>query len=232
MSNAFFSSFLPLTCSILISFNLPPLFPFRYTSSESANLPFCDYEYLDPQTCPSEFHLLARKLKEMDTKFFADLSVNEKKSCLFRVEITYDLNLCKLAGVDLSLFPELRRVSPADLSKMQEREFSFQKRNIDKMQPKLVSDFRTAVICEHSDNLLFLLIWFSGTILSVKAIVRFTTYPFLNQYCHDITKKRAQTPSTVQKAACKALTNALAGLNWKKNNVKIMLLEFFWSFII
>ena len=185
-----------------------------YTTAESSNLPFSDYEYMDAQNQHSAlFNLLCQKLCNTDTKFFADAAQHQRKSYLFQVEISYNLNMAKLIALDLSAFPELRKVAASELSNLQRGEFISARRNVDRQPPKLVSDCHNSVITEHIDNLLFLLVWFSATIVRVKCCVQFTIYPFMHNYCNDMAQKRANSASKVQKAYLKCITNALAGMH-------------------
>ena len=157
------------------------------------------------------FQELCQRLSSVDTEYFATLAQRDRKSFVFQVEIVYDLNLAKLTALDLSAFPEQRKVFPHELSNYQRQDFSKTKRNINTMPAKLVSDCHSTIITEHVDNLLFLLVWFSAQIIRVRSCVQFTTYPFLRTYCHDIAKKRTESISKVQKDYCKLLTNSLAG---------------------
>ena len=120
--------------------------------------------------------------------------------------------MAKLVALDLSAFPELRKVAASELSNLQRGEFISAGRNVDNQPPKLVSDCRTSLITEHIDNLLFLLVWFSASIIRVKCCVQFTIYPFMHNYCNDMAQKRANSASKVQKSYLKCLTNALAGM--------------------
>ena len=185
---------------------------FSYTTSETSELPFSDYEYMDAHGHHAQrFQDLCLRLCNVDTEYFATLAERDHKSFVFQVRIIYDLNLAKLSALDLSAFPELRKVFPHELSQYQREDFSKSKRNIKTMPAKLVSDCRSTVITEHVDNLLFLLVWFSAKIVEVRSCVQFTTYPFLRSYCHDIAKKRTDSISKVQKDFCKLLTNSLTG---------------------
>ena len=185
-----------------------------YTTAESSNLPFSDYEYMDAQNQHSAyFNLLCQKLCNTDTKFFADAAQHQKKSFLFQVEVSYNLNMAKLVALDLSAFPELRKVEASELSSLQRGEFISAGRNLDSQPAKLVSDCHTSVITEHIDNLLFLLVWFSASIVRVKCCVQFTIYPFMHTYCNDMAQKRANSASKVQKSYLKCITNALAGIH-------------------
>ena len=157
------------------------------------------------------FQDISQRLCNIDTEYFATLAQKSRISFIFQVEIVYDLNLTKLTALDLSAFPELRKVLPHELSSYQRQDFSKTKRNINTMPAKLVSDCRKTIITEHVDNLLFLLVWFSGRIVRVRSCVQFTTYPFLRAYCNDMAQKRANSVSKVQKDYCKLLTNSLAG---------------------
>ena len=188
----------------------PPLFT-SYTTAESATLPFSDYRYMDNQNHSSLFHLLATKLSQIDTKFFLNLATHERKSYIFQVEITYNLNLAKLVGMDFAAFPELRKVSADELTQIQRDDFIAARRNINLQPAKLVSDCRTTIITQHVDSLLYLLVWFSASIVRVKSCVEFKTYPFLTAYCHDMARKRAESPSLIQRKVTKSYTNSLAG---------------------
>ena len=184
--------------------------PYRYTTSESGELPFSDYEYLDAQTQPAQFGLLSDKLKSMDTAFFLT-KARERKSYLFQVEIEYDLNLAKSVGIDFSGFPELRKPTVEEVSALQRREFIASNRNIGRQAPKLISDCRQSVVTDHVDNLLYLLIWFSARIVSVRCCVQFNTFPFLTGFCQHIAQQRAASVSKITKDWAKSVTNSLAG---------------------
>ena len=184
-----------------------------YTTSETTDLPFSDFSYLDGQNHAYRFKFLRERLCNIDTEFFAEIAQNQQKSFIFQVEINYDLNLAKFTALDLSAFPELRKVSPAELSNLQRQEFISAGRNIGKQPEKLVSDCRNTILTDHVDNILFLLVWFSANIVRVKCCVEFTTYPFLREYCHSMADKRAKSVSKIQKNYAKLLSNALAGVN-------------------
>ena len=157
------------------------------------------------------FQDISQRLCNIDTEYFAALAQKDRKSFIFQVEIVYDLNLAKLTALDLSAFPELRKVFPHELSSYQRQDFSKSKRDITTMPAKLVSDCQRTIITEHVDNLLFLLVWLSARIVRVRSCVQFTTYPFLRTYCNDMAQKRANSVSKIQKDYCKLLTNSLAG---------------------
>ena len=182
-----------------------------YTTSETTDLPFSDYKYLDQGNHAYRFQLLCQRLCNVDTEYFASVAHDERKSFIFQVEIDYNLNLAKFVGLDLSAFPELRKVSPTDLSSLQRQEFASAHRNIERQPEKLVSDCRNTILTDHVDNILFLLVWFSAKIVRVKCCVEFTTYPFLREYCHSMADKRAKSISKLQRDYTKLLTNALAG---------------------
>ena len=81
------------------------------------------------------------------------------------------------------------------------------------------------MITDHIDNLLFLLVWYSAKIVRIKNCISFTTYPFLHDYCVDMAKHRAESPSKIQKQMTKLMTNSLAGtkkeISFLKNEKKI-----------
>ena len=143
------------------------------------------------------------------------MAEKHNKSYIFEVELKYDLAYAKLTALDFSSFPQLRQVQGYELSEMQREEYSKAKTNLNIQPPKLISDCNNddsnSVISEHVENLLYILIWFSGEIVRVKRCVKFTTYPFLREYCMDMAEKRASSPSKIQKSLTKLMTNSLAG---------------------
>ena len=117
-------------------------------------------------------------------------------------------------------------MKPNELSESQRQEFLAAKINLNKQPAKLVSDLKkNSFITDHVDNLLFLLVWYSAKIVRIKNCISFTTYPFLHDYCVDMAKHRAESPSKIQKQMTKLMTNSLAGTKKhffrnKKNNKK------------
>lgn len=133
------------------------------------------------------------------------------KSYVFQVEITYSLPFSKLSALDFSSFPTVRQIKPHELSENQRQEYLASKINLNKQSARLVSDCENSIICDHIDNLIFLIIFFSAKIIRVKNCISFTTYPFLRDYCIGMADKRADSPSKIQKSFAKLMTNSLAG---------------------
>ena len=174
-----------------------------------SSLPLDDYVIFDSTRNEGHFTFLSRKILDYDTHYFAMQKkyFNHIYFCVY--EQDYD-KASIYSTIDVSGFPQTRKVEPAELSSFQRKSFQRDGKSFPE-NTRLISSCDRQVVGEWLDNIFLSSLLLFGKIGKIVTIVRCKAFPLFREYIEKLNKARGEEPSKLVGSIYKALSNTLAG---------------------
>ena len=176
-------------------------------------LPYKNFEYLDQYQRPTHFNHIVRQLSDLNIDFFVEKSVYEQKGFLVTCTLGYNFQDSLENTIDLSCFPKYQRVSMDQLTRDQIWSFNNESRNIEKDPAKLISSYENEnLVTDFIDNIIYLLINHSCSILSVESVIVYEHSSFMLEYMNYLQSARSLATSNLEGRLIKNLSNSVPGM--------------------
>ena len=177
-----------------------------------SSYPFSNYHILTASSDHQKFMNLSQKLATADAEYFHDELLFAKNGYFFEVVLGFDEDCLVNSNLDLSFFPFLSETKTHHLSKDQLHQAKMINRKPEKEGFKLASFLKHSLtVCEHSENLLYLLSFHGAKILSVRSIVSYKSYEFIKPYISMLQGHKNKSISSILTKVIKNLSNCIPG---------------------
>lgn len=167
------------------------------------------YDCYHVLTHGSEFDSISQRLMDGDVDFFHDELLVENNGFYFEVQIGFDPANMITTNLDLSFFPFKSETKSTDLSFDQIKQAEKLNRKVDKEGLKLASYLHENVICDHSENILYQIVFHGAKVIKIKRILKFKSYKYLEKYIFSLQEKKNQTVSPILTKILKNLGNSV-----------------------
>ena len=193
----------PLSLSLSLCMSV---FLALYPSILAGRLPHSGFQIFDAETETSVFAYLCKKLRDIDFDYFIKTMMEENTKFLFEVVLTFDIHDVLDTNFDFAAFPYLRHVKEEDLSREQCETAKRLGRNLSKEKSKLVSSLEAHhCITDFTSNILYLLAYKGMKIVSIRSVVAFKSFNYLNPYIEGLQLARKKAPSVILGKLLKSL---------------------------
>ena len=143
------------------------------------------------------FREIRDNLLNHNWEYFAEMAINERKSCLVVCDVDYDREVGLANGIDLSFFPRFKKSNFQSVTKQQAERARLLGRALDREPAKLTSTNICGPLSEFVDSLCYMNILLSLKITRVKKVIQFTQANLFGPYIEYLQLIRGQSPSPV-----------------------------------
>ena len=177
-----------------------------YPGLLQTGLPHSNFRLITEENNQELFRFLASKIISTDVDFFLRMMQKESTGFVFEIELDYDKEKSMQTCIDFCAFPYLKSVGRDMLSQEQIQKADTLKRHLHRERAKLITSFEDRhTVTDFCENILFLTTVIGMSVRTVKSIISFNTYDYLEPYVNKLQISRRDTVSPITGKLVKSL---------------------------